>query len=100
MVEIMKFSDRGNHSRDDACSQPRRQFLMALAALGAGALLPAKELLAQTGALATRTGRLDVHHHIVPPSLLKALGTQRLAGASVLPLTRKRVNLNRRIVTT
>ena len=82
MVEIMKFSNCGSHSRDDACSQPRRQFLTALAALGAGALLPAKELLAQTGASATRTGRLDVHHHIVPPSLLKALGTQRLAGAS------------------
>ena len=62
----------------------RREFLTSLAAAGAGALLPAKGLFAQTrpSAASATTIRIDIHHHIVPPSLLQALGSQRLAGAS------------------
>ena len=50
-------------------TQSRREFLASVAAAGVGALLPT-------------TTRIDVHHHIVPPSLLQTLGTQRLGGAS------------------
>jgi predicted TIM-barrel fold metal-dependent hydrolase len=49
--------------------QSRREFLTSVAAVGVSALVPTAV-------------RIDVHHHIVPPSLLQALGTQRLAGAS------------------
>src|SRR6266850_53693 len=50
-------------------TQSRREFLASIAAAGVGALLPTSI-------------RIDIHHHIVPPSLLQALGPQRLAGAS------------------
>src|SRR2546426_5722495 len=49
--------------------QTRREFLGAVAAVGVRALLPPAI-------------RIDIHHHFVPPSLLQALGTQRLGGAS------------------
>ena len=65
---------------DRLASLPRRQFLAGLTALGTGVLLARDESLAQTGRLAA--GRIDVHDHFVPPNLLKALGTQRLGGAS------------------
>src|SRR5260370_29025522 len=48
----------------------RREFLTLTAAGGLQALLPARE------------PRIDVHHHIVPPSLLQAIGAQRLGAAS------------------
>jgi 6-methylsalicylate decarboxylase len=52
----------------------RREFLTSLAVAGAGAMLPASgaiELIAQV----TRTtrGRIDVHHHMAPPSYVKAM---------------------------
>jgi 6-methylsalicylate decarboxylase len=47
-------------------SPRRRDFLTGLAALGAGALLPAK-----SGAQTTRV--IDCHHHFVSPAFLKAL---------------------------
>ena len=66
-----------------AAGASRRDFLKSVAVAGAGALLPASELLAQVASPAARLqGRIDVHHHIVPPSLLQALGPQRLAGGS------------------
>ena len=62
----------------------RREFLTSVAAAGVGAAFPAKELFGQTRQSSTGSGtvRIDVHHHIVPPGLLQALGTQRLGGAS------------------
>src|SRR3990172_4250572 len=70
-----------NHA---AFGASRREFLTTVAAAGVGALLPAKRSFAQTrpSAANAATVRIDIHHHIVPPSLLRALGTQRLAGAS------------------
>src|SRR6266850_6915985 len=52
----------------------RREFLTSLAVAGAGAMLPASgaiNLIAQV----TRTmrGRIDVHHHMAPPSYVKAM---------------------------
>ncbi len=62
----------------------RREFLTSVSAAGVGALLPAKRLFPQTRppSASAATVRIDIHHHIVPPSLLQALGSQRLTGAS------------------
>src|SRR5438876_10663068 len=49
------------------------QFLASVAPLGTRALTPAQT---------TASNRIDVHHHIVPPSLLQALGAQRMGAAS------------------
>ena len=48
----------------------RREFLSTVAAGGLQALLPASPV------------RIDIHHHIVPPALLQALGAQRMGAAS------------------
>ena len=51
----------------------RREFLTSLAVAGAGAMLPASgaiELIAQV--TRARRGRIDVHHHMAPPSYVKA----------------------------
>jgi 6-methylsalicylate decarboxylase len=54
----------------------RREFLKTLAAVGAGAMVPASGLLAQAAAQkpVARTGRIDVHHHAVTPGYMKASG--------------------------
>jgi predicted TIM-barrel fold metal-dependent hydrolase len=74
----------GNRGSSFAFGASRREFLTSIAAAGVGGLLPAKRLFAQTrpSAANATTVRIDIHHHIVPPGLLQALGTQRLAGAS------------------
>ena len=66
----------------------RREFLTSAAVLGASAFLPATESFAQRGAanVAPRGGRIDVHSHVAPPSLLAALGAQRL-GANLATWT-------------
>ena len=48
----------------------RRAFLKVLAAAGVGAVLPVSGLIAQTAPPANRANprRIDVHHHINPPS--------------------------------
>jgi predicted TIM-barrel fold metal-dependent hydrolase len=54
----------------------RRNFLKALAVAGASAVLPASGLLPQSmsgGGRAT-AGRIDVHHHLYPPSVVQAMG--------------------------
>ena len=60
-------------------SMRRREFLAGLAAGGAGLWLARDESAAQTRAAAHR---IDLHHHIVPPPLVQALGAQRLAGSA------------------
>ena len=62
----------------------RRAFLKSLAAVGAGALLPAGAMLGQvTGRSAggEKNGRIDVHNHFTPPALLAAVGEKRLGAA-------------------
>ena len=52
----------------------RREFLTSLAVAGAGAILPASgaiKLIAQV--TPTVKGRIDVHHHLAPPSYVKAM---------------------------
>jgi 6-methylsalicylate decarboxylase len=60
----------------------RREFLTSAAVFGAGTLLPSNGLLAQGGprGAGTSAGRIDVHSHVAPPSLLRAIGAQRLGG--------------------
>jgi len=56
----------------------RRQFLAGLAALGAGALLPAREAEAQMSP--STAHRIDVHHHHTPPPYLVALTARNVPG--------------------
>src|SRR5580692_9074234 len=60
----------------------RRKFLQALAAAGAGALLPGSKLIAQAISPSVRAmpGRIDVHHHMFPPFYVKAMEDQLRAG--------------------
>jgi len=52
----------------------RRDFLRSVAAAGVGAFLPAHLLGQGTSPGSTlRAGRIDVHHHVVPPALVQAL---------------------------
>jgi predicted TIM-barrel fold metal-dependent hydrolase len=58
----------------------RRQFLTGLGALGVGSAFPnGGPAAAQTAAGARR---IDVHHHLIPPALVKALGTAGLGAGS------------------
>ena len=55
--------------RHTSCGHSRRRFIGAIAAAGAGALLPSASLLSQ----APPARRLiDVHHHLLPPAFVKA----------------------------
>ena len=78
---------RGSGTPDCGCScssTSRRDFLKSVAAVGAGALLPATDLLGQgtSPAARLRAGRIDVHHHIVPPALVQALRARGVAPAN------------------
>src|SRR5437879_12362435 len=55
----------------------RREFLRSVAAVGAGAVIPA-----HTAAQSSTSVRIDVHHHIVPPALIQAWGAPRMGAAS------------------
>ena len=63
---------------------PRRDFLGKLAALGAAAMLPGGESLAQehkahaVHAARGKPFRIDVHHHIVPPNYMAEIASRRL----------------------
>src|ERR1700733_13329543 len=66
----------------------RREFLTSLAGAGAalgaavsaGALGPAAKLIAQVASPSSgpRDGRIDVHNHFMPPSVITELGAKRL----------------------
>jgi 6-methylsalicylate decarboxylase len=58
----------------------RREFLTSAGVFGAGVFLSANESLQQRGAAnaAVQAGRIDVHSHVAPPSLLRDIGAQRL----------------------
>jgi 6-methylsalicylate decarboxylase len=72
------------HDPGRPSSASRREFLKSAAATGAGLILPATTLLAQTTSRATgaKAGRIDVHNHIVPPALKQAVSAEQL-GAGV-----------------
>src|SRR5437867_6096573 len=55
-----------NHSEFNSIHPSRRELLKGLTA-GAAAILPAGALLAQSSKGAAKRGRIDVHHHMLPP---------------------------------
>ena len=62
-----------------APGESRREFLKVVAALGAGAIVPAGALIAQTAGSGARpkTGRIDVHHHFLPPAYITGTSAGR-----------------------
>src|ERR1700681_2374067 len=65
----------------------RREVLQWLAMAGAGTFLPAGGLLAKaaTPPAGALTGRIDVHHHTVPPFYTKVMDKEILATGHPLP---------------
>ena len=57
----------------------RREFLVKLAALGAGAVIPYGAFEAQTSQRATKLRLIDIHHHILPPVYLAEARDRLLA---------------------
>jgi len=53
--------------------ESRRRFLTGISALGAGALFPGCQSTGPTPAAGGKPFRIDVHHHIAPPSYSAAL---------------------------
>jgi len=71
-----------------ASGATRREILKSLAA--AGAVLSASRLLAQVAApkSAAARGRIDVHHHLYPPTYVKAMEAEmKAAGFTARPWT-------------
>ena len=58
----------------------RRDFLKGLAVLGAGAILPAGGLLAQTARPGGAPRRFDLHHHFANPALIKLMNDKKTQG--------------------
>jgi len=62
-------------SHEGRAGTSRREFMKAVAVVGASAMLPAEGLIAQTPSPTSnpKSTRIDVHHHILPPPyMLKA----------------------------
>ncbi len=73
-----------------ASGASRRNFLKALAVAAASAAMPANGLLGQssTGGSRVIPGRIDVHHHMLPPFYVKAMESElRTGGFKVRPWT-------------
>src|SRR4029077_1019553 len=62
----------------------RREFMESLLVAGASAVLSSSRLTAQSAPAGGRAkaGRIDVHYHITPPSLIQALGAQQFPNAA------------------
>ena len=65
------------------CGLSRRELLTALAAAGAGLILPAERLWSQTASTSSAEppNRIDVHHHIIPTPYLNRERDRILAAA-------------------
>src|SRR5262245_40424086 len=64
---------KANHWMHLRPVESRRKFLAGMTALGAGALLPGCQTAGQAPAPGGKPFRVDVHHHIAPPSYSAAL---------------------------
>jgi predicted TIM-barrel fold metal-dependent hydrolase len=62
----------------------RRKFLRLLAMAGASAMVPAEALLSQARPTAAM-GRIDVHHHLLPPFYVKAMEKEIAASGRPVP---------------
>lgn len=72
-----------NPTRVDSGSS-RRKFLGLMAAAGIGAMLPSASLLSQTGSSVAGKGRIDVHHHLLPPFYVKIMQPEIIASGRPL----------------
>src|SRR5579871_4445378 len=73
-----------NPTRVDSGSS-RRKFLHLMAAAGVGAMLPAASLFSQNGSSAAAgKGRIDVHHHLLPPFYVKIMPQDIIASGRPL----------------
>ena len=74
---------RRGHCGSPGCGLSRRELLAALAAAGAGLILPAGRLWSQTASTSSgeAPNRIDVHHHIVPTPYLNRERDRILAAA-------------------
>ncbi len=83
-----------NPTRVDAGSS-RRKFLGLMAAAGIGAMLPSASLLSQTGAAAGAVkGRIDVHHHLLPPFYVKIMQPDIVASGRPLQVWSPEMSLD------
>src|SRR2546425_5491980 len=80
---------KGDAERHFPLHSSRREFMGSVLLAGAGAMLSsspliAKRLIAQSAPAvgAAKAGRMDVHYHLTPPSLIQAFGAQRFANAA------------------
>lgn len=62
--------DRTNDPRSNTSNHSRREFLASLAAFGLTAVTPARRLIAQAAEVGAKPGRIDFHHHVIPPFYL------------------------------
>lgn len=77
--------DASNPTRVDS-GRSRRKFLQLLAVAGAGAMLPAAALRSQDGAARTvANGRIDIHHHLLPPFYVKVMQPDITASGRPVP---------------
>lgn len=67
--------------REQLDATPRRKFLSEFAALGAGALLPATALAAIAPS-PPKPYRIDIHHHLLPPSYIAAIAARRVGSTA------------------
>ena len=72
----------------NAHESSRRTFLTGLAALGASALVPGRESMAQAPAAGGPTPhRIDVHHHLSPPPYIAELTARKMGARPTLEWT-------------
>ena len=82
----MHMDSLGGKCACDVQGPSRREFLIALAALGASTVLQGGASLAQTPAVPAKPKLVDVHHHILPPAYLEQARTRIIAqGQGYLP---------------
>ena len=76
--------DPHHNDPSQARSSPsRRLFLKSLAVAGASTLFPAGTLIGEAAQSASAgAGRIDVHHHMIPPFYVKAMGADRSASSA------------------
>ena len=63
-------SHQARVSPSESCHFSRREFLLAAAALGVGAVAPARVSVTQEVASTSKRRLIDLHHHILPPFYL------------------------------
>ncbi len=77
-----KFADQAQIRANSDHDTSRRQFLRSAALAGAGAMLASLRVPPAKAQANPKATRIDVHYHVVPPSLIEALGAQQFANVA------------------